>query len=320
MQFHFPIRPSSLLAVALLTGGLAAQTAPCAISVNGDFETGDFSGWQQFPSSAGSISLVSPGLNSSFAANIDNQVAPSASIIKNANLGIGTVMPGETITITFQAKGATANGGVVFVEVFSEIAGGGVSSSVILGGAPLGLNADPNVWTPFRFTTPAGPNVSGGITLQIGAITGAVNGSVSNVTVDDVVVSVDRAAAAWSNYGAGWPGTGGVPTLQLDANPVLGTTVNALIGNVSGGTAIGGIFFGASQAAIATPFGGTLLLNQLVTDTIPMLPSAGGSYPLPIPSDSALCGAVIYAQAIHSDAGASAGVAFTPGLSITLGN
>ena len=118
----------------------------------------------------------------------------------------------------------------------------GVSSSVILGGAPLGLNADPNVWTAFRFTTPAGPNVSGGITLQIAAITGAVNGSVSNVTVDNVVVSVARAAASWSNYGAGWPGTGGgVPTLQLDANPVLGTTVNALIGNVSGGVAIGGV-------------------------------------------------------------------------------
>lgn len=83
---------------------------------------------------------------------------------------------------------------------------------------------------------------------------------------------------------------------------------------------IGGIFFGASHAAIPTPSGGTLLLNPLVTDKIPMPPAADGSHPLPIPGDGALCGAVVHAQAIHSDAGASAGVAFTPGPSITLGN
>jgi hypothetical protein len=145
-------------------------------------------------------------------------------------------------------------------------------------------------------------------------------GRVSIVTVDDVVVSLDRAAASWSKYGACWRGTAGVPTPRLDADPVPSTTVNALNGDVSGGFAIRGISSGAGQAAISTPFGGTPLLNQLVSDTIPVLPAACSSCPPPIPGDSALYGGVVYAQAIHSDAGASAGVAFMPGLAITLGS
>ena len=112
---------------------------------------------------------------------------------------------------------------------------------------------------------------------------------------------------------------GSALTLRLDANPVQGQTVQVLIGNVSGSTAIGGLLLGGQQISSPTPFGGTLLVNSFFSETFPMLPASGGTFPLPIPTDSALCGATLYGQGLHSDPGASAGIAFTPGIAIHIG-
>lgn len=178
-------------AAALLVAGVPQASA----TENGDFETGDFSGWVQFPTGPGQQTIVSPGASSNYAGCIDNTVAPSGSVIKNANFGIGVVTPGTAVSIFFDARGAGAVGGVAFAEFFSEISGGGVSAAEILGGAPLALNADPNVWTSFSFTTTAGPDVSGGLTVQFGAITGAAAGSTSLLCVDNLVVMVGGVVA-----------------------------------------------------------------------------------------------------------------------------
>ncbi len=115
---------------------------------------------------------------------------PINSLIKNANIGIGLVNPGDEVTISFDMRGTTAIGGLVFAEFFSEVDGGGTSSAEILSGGPLFAAADPEEWTTFVFTTFAGSDVSGGITLQLGAVCGANNDCVSDVYFDNISVSI----------------------------------------------------------------------------------------------------------------------------------
>ena len=186
------LRVSFAAAVLLLMAGPANAVN---LAVNGGFETGDFSGWQTFPSGTQPVGGFDP-TEGSFAARLFNDVPASASLIKNANIGVGVVTPGAMLEISFDARGATAAGGVAFAELFSEIAGGGTSASQILGGGPLALNADPAVWTSFTFMAMAGPDVSGGITIQLAAITGADPSSVSDIYFDNLQVRVVPVPAA----------------------------------------------------------------------------------------------------------------------------
>ena len=78
-----------------------------------------------------------------------------------------------------------------FAEFFSEIEGGGTSGAEILGGGPLPLDPDPEVWTRFEFTAVTGPDVSGGITLQLTATTAAIEESFARVYFDNVSLVVD---------------------------------------------------------------------------------------------------------------------------------
>lgn len=192
-RIHAPLAAAA--AMMFCAGGAHAAN----LEVNGSFETGDFTGWQQFPTGPGqqTIGGFDP-TDGAFAANILNDVPASGSLIKNANIGIGQVAPGQRIDITFDARGAFGAGGVAFAEFFSEIDGGGTSSAEILGGGPLMLAADPAEWTSFAFTVFAGPDVSGGVTLQFAAVTGADPSSVANLFIDNVTVStIPVPAAVW---------------------------------------------------------------------------------------------------------------------------
>ena len=50
------------------------------------------------------------------------------------------------------------------------------------------LNPDPNTWTTYNFTATAGPDVSGGVTLQLGATTAGISGSTATMWYDNVSV------------------------------------------------------------------------------------------------------------------------------------
>ena len=170
-----------LLALFVAGSNLDAQE----LTTNGDFEAGDTSGWTEFATASSTFGVTSDAFEGSFAGELFNDASASALVVKQANIGIGTVFTGQEISISFRAKGEGEAGGVSFAEFFSEISGGGVSGSEILGGAPLGLTND---WQEFTFNTTAGSDVSGGVTLQFTATTGAATGSQQRLFIDNVSV------------------------------------------------------------------------------------------------------------------------------------
>lgn len=192
----------TIFATALIAAVSGAATAGIELTTNGGFETGDTTGWQYFATPASTFGADASGpYSGGFAGNLENLTDGSAAVIKQANMGIGLVNPGDEITISFWAKNINGVGGVNFAEFFSEIDGGGTSSAQILGGAPLFASATD--WTFYEFTTFAGPDVSGGVTLQFTATTGAIIGSTSQLLVDNVSVTVIPAPGAMALLGLG---------------------------------------------------------------------------------------------------------------------
>jgi hypothetical protein len=177
-------------AVLLNVGLMNGQTD---IAVNGGFETGDFTGWTQAPASNQTILSATPS-EGTYYAELNNTTSGSASLIKNANVGVGTAVGGQEVTVTFDARGTLGVGAVAFAELFSELSGGGTSKAEILSGGPLALDADPNTWKSFSFTTTLGPDVSGGVTLQLTATTSADAGSTCLMNYDNVKITLTDVA------------------------------------------------------------------------------------------------------------------------------
>lgn len=178
---------SRLLLTLLMCGATLPLIGQIELTSNGGFEAGDTGDWASFPTPTSTFGVTADANSGNWAGELFNDSPASAAVIKQANLGVGTVVPGQAVSISFSAKGTGAVGGVSFAEFFSEISGGGTSSAEILGGAPLALTAD---YQTFTFNTIAGPDVSGGITLQLTATTGGAVGSTMQLLVDDVSVSV----------------------------------------------------------------------------------------------------------------------------------
>lgn len=177
----------SYLTAGLFVSAIATSAHAVELTSNGGFEAGSTAGWTTFLSGTQTFNLTNDAASGTFAAELFNNVPATPAVVKQANLGVGVVNPGEQVTISFKAKGEGAIGGVAFAEFFSEISGGGVSSSILLGGAPLALT---NQYQTFNYVVNAGPDVSGGVTLQLAAVTGANSGSVSVLFIDDASVSV----------------------------------------------------------------------------------------------------------------------------------
>jgi cysteine-rich repeat protein len=171
------------------------------LTINGDFETGDITGWTDFSAAnngtfAATMAQANGGAwSGNLVASVPGGGGPASfPVVKQANIGLGTVTPNSSITISFDLFGSLAGvGGVVFAEFFSELTGGGTSKAEILSGAPL-LPNPPNDWTAgwvsYSFTTTTGPDVSGGVTLQLKTDCGANPGCTVDVFFDNVSVTV----------------------------------------------------------------------------------------------------------------------------------
>jgi WD40 repeat protein len=125
--------------------------------------------------------------------------------------------------------------------------------------------------------------------------------------------------ATWTNYGTGFPGSNGVPSLTSLADPVLGTVLTLELGNSYGLSTCGLFFVGFQQTVLHSVWGGDLLVVPMLTLAIDMPPD-GTSISGHLPIDSNLCGFTIYLQAIEIDPGAAMGVSFTQGLELLLGS
>jgi hypothetical protein len=124
--------------------------------------------------------------------------------------------------------------------------------------------------------------------------------------------------ATWSNYGAGFPGTNGVPAFTARGDPVLDTTLTLDLENSYDHWTVGLFFIGLEQATLPTGWGGDLLVVPLITIVVGVPPS-GLSFTGDLPLDAKLYGTTFDLQAIVRDPGAAEGVAFTPGLELLLG-
>jgi hypothetical protein len=126
-------------------------------------------------------------------------------------------------------------------------------------------------------------------------------------------------AATWTNYGAGWPGTSGVPSLTTPSNPVLCAPITVDLGNSLGVSTLTALFLGLSPSDRPTNYDGHFLVapSNILLLT---LPGAGLAIPGTVPCNPVLCGRSIYLQALEVDPGASQGVSFTQGLRLVLGS
>ena len=126
-------------------------------------------------------------------------------------------------------------------------------------------------------------------------------------------------SASWSNYGAGFPGTNGVPSLVLDKNPKLDSTISMKLTNSGTTDAPGLLAFGTQAIALPSAFGGDLLVAPQIVLQL-TVPAGGLILDIDIPCNPALCGLNIYGQGLMKDSGAAKQVSFSAGLSMILGS
>jgi hypothetical protein len=110
-----------------------------------------------------------------------------------------------------------------------------------------------------------------------------------------------------------------VPDLTVSAEPVLCSTIDLQLENSQGTNTVGALLIGLSSAQIQTQMGGTVLVGPPWTIVPLVIPAQGLLVPVDVICDTTLAGVSVYLQALMSDSGASLGVAFSPGLSLTLG-
>jgi hypothetical protein len=126
------------------------------------------------------------------------------------------------------------------------------------------------------------------------------------------------APASWTNYGTGWAGTLGIPSLTAAQKPVIGAPLDVQIGNSLGANTNALLFIGFQSANLSLPGNGTLLVTPLLAPMLP-LPTAGLTLSSTLPNDPALCFLDLYLQALELDPLASKGISFTPGLQLRFG-
>ncbi len=189
---------SAVLALASL--GVVGDASAQNLLVNGDFETGDLSGWEVFGETANSSVTVQSGDNGptlpgTHNAYLDNQAEAQGLTLKQSTAA-GSASAGE-VSYSFDLKLDQADlGGVFFVEIWAEQAGGGV-----IGGSGLMGPFWDQDWTAHSgtFEAPVGTDF---LTIQIMANTGADVGTNCLAHVDNVDLNYGSVPTSESSMSA----------------------------------------------------------------------------------------------------------------------
>jgi len=189
---------------ATLVLSLAGAASAANILVNGDFETGDLTGWEVAGVSPNSNVTADgtdngpsePGMYNAYMENF----APALGLLLKQVTPVGSAGEGD-VYYSFDLKLDQADvGGVLFAEIFAEQEGVG-----IIGGSGLMGPFWPwNDWVQYSdyFVAPAGTDF---LTIQFVATTGAADGSSCVAHVDNVVLdqgSVATEGSSWSGLKA----------------------------------------------------------------------------------------------------------------------
>jgi hypothetical protein len=119
-------------------------------------------------------------------------------LISQVALAAGTITPGDSINVSFDLYGSLAGaGGVVFVEViFLDATGQDVGGRDFVG--PAAPYVPTTTWTNHSGTVIAGTatgggtfDVSGGVTLQLKAACGAIDGCGVDASFDNVTFTIN---------------------------------------------------------------------------------------------------------------------------------
>lgn len=159
------------------------------LATNGDFETGNDTGWILFQN-GGTAALDNTTNNGGSWSGKLATGGPSNPAFKQERIGAGTVKAGDIVRIKFDHKGGYAGeGGVFNVLLFGEGAGGAVPFTHVFNPAPSLAGA----WSTFTgtFTIPGGTDVSEGISFLIEAVCGGAAGCSVSANIDNVSVTLN---------------------------------------------------------------------------------------------------------------------------------
>lgn len=158
------------------------------IITNGDFESGDLTGWDSSGNDT-NIAVTSPGAYGSvYAVNIDASAGPVNLTLKQTpDISDRKLKADQRVTVSFDWKGTTAAGGQVSIDLISKDENGVISQSLpvsVLSGATL--QAD---WTSVGpITLNVGPDIKGGVSLQVSASCDGDAACRSNLMLDHVSI------------------------------------------------------------------------------------------------------------------------------------
>jgi len=167
---------------------------------------------------------------------------------------------------------------------------------------------------------------SGGSTISADGQVVAFYTSASNLVAGDTNGAFDvfvheycLTTASWTNYGSGFPGTNGIPSLTSQQNPSFGATITVTLDNSYGSPTSGFLVVGFQRGSFHMKSGAQLLVVPTMIETI-YFSNGADSFTGTIPVDESLCGVAVDVQGIEADPGAAGGLSFSPGLELVIGS